>query len=103
MADLRTTRIIALVVDTHGLSQKEHDLRVQWAEANLQNSLKRLTNAGVTILVADKNGKILGETTFGGPPEEERLQIATQLIKGTQGERYTEKATDGHPGGAPVH
>ncbi len=80
MEHRRTVRLIAVVVDTDGLTQREHDKRVVWAEHNLQEALRGINQTASTIVLSDDKGVVTASATFGGPPEEERMKVAQNLL-----------------------
>ena len=80
MSSRRTVRHIVMVVETEGLTEKEHERRVTWGEKNVQDSVRSIDSAFVSMVVKDGESNLVGFFGSGSTPSEEIMEIAEDLI-----------------------
>lgn len=79
MTSRRTIRHVTYVVETEGLSEREHDRRVTWAEKNVQDAVRNIDNAFVSMVIETADGEVIGLFGSGSTSSEEVLRIAEEL------------------------
>lgn len=85
MSTQRTVRRVTVVVETEGLSAKEHERRVTWVEKNIQDAGRNIDTAFVSMVLQDANGNVVGIFGSGKTPSDEVLQIAKELAADESG------------------
>ena len=84
MSTQRTVRRVTVVVETEGLSVKEHERRVTWVEKNIQDAGRNIESAFVTMVIKTQDGDTVGLFGSGLTPSEEVLRIAEELTADEQ-------------------
>jgi hypothetical protein len=77
----RTVRHATWVVETEGLSEKEHERRVTWTESNMEDAGRKIDSAFVSMVISDGNGDVITLFGSGSTSSEEVLRIAKELTK----------------------
>lgn len=79
MSTKRTVREITLVVETHDLSDRDHDKRVSWAEENVMDAVNKAMDQAFVAVVIDQGD---GTRFVGiGTPTEETREMIEDLTK----------------------
>lgn len=81
MANRRTIRHVTVVIETEGLSIKEHERRVTWVEKNLQDAGRNIDTAFVSMVIRTSDREVVGLFGSGSTPSEEVLKIAEELTQ----------------------
>jgi hypothetical protein len=81
MAKQRTIRQYTVVIDTD-LPVREHERRVTWSDKNMQDAVRNIEGAFVSMVIYDQDKKVVGIFGAGDTPTEEIRQIAEEMISG---------------------
>lgn len=76
----RSTRTIALVVETTTADDEGHARVVNWAVQNATNANRNLRGGFVTAVATDENGVIVAMTGAGNEMSEETREIIQDLV-----------------------
>ena len=80
MSVRRTIRTAKWVIETDGLSETEHERRVNWVEKNLIGSNQNMADAFVYVVVFDTDGKPVRLSGNGKSPSSETEELIKELV-----------------------